>query len=518
MLRKGPSFVVALLSGALTALAFPKFNLSVLAWISLIPLFFILSRCRPKDAFGYGLAAGFSFYGLLLYWIPNVPYHYGGMPMGLSFIIFLLLALVLGCYWALFSLAFAVLKGPFPKLAFILAPFLWVAIEYLMTYALTGFPWGILGYSQSADIPFLQLACITGVYGLSLLLVLLQSSFVLALKLRKRTPFFAAMALLMIVHGVGWLSLGEIPPSEGSLTAAVVQGNLSSDIRWERLSLEETRKHFESYMELTRQAYATGARLMIWPEFSVPLCFSCPEGIYRDFSDDLFAFVRKNPSTLLLGTNERTNREGREEYTNSALSIQPDGSVVQYDKMHLVPFGEYTPFKKVFFFIEKITNSIGALAPGREFVLHRAGGLRFGSPICYEVIFPGLVRGFVKRGADFLVTITNDGWYGKASAPYQHFAMAVFRAVENRRCLLRAATTGVSGVIDPYGRVLARSQVMTRTILTGTVIPLRTMTFYTKHGDILARLSLTLGLAAFIMVLFKKARKRNSHGQHRHIV
>lgn len=514
MLRKGPSLIIALLSGVLTAMAFPKFSWSFLAWVSLIPLFFVLSRCRPREAFGYGLAAGFAFYAVLLYWIPDVPFHYGGVPLALSIVIFILLDVVLGLYWALFSLAFSALRRAYPAGAFLLAPFLWVAVEYVMTYALTGFPWGILGYTQSADIPFLQMATITGVYGLSFCLVLLQSAFVMSMRTGNKAPFFAALALVAAVHGAGWLSLRSVVPSKDAFKAAVVQGNVSSEIDWDRISMDETQKIFDAHMDLTGRAYAEGARLIVWPEFSVPLCFSCPEGIYRRFSDDLFDFTRRNPCTLLLGTNERANQNGREEYYNAALSIRPDGSVVQYHKTHLVPFGEYTPFRKIFFFIDRITNSIGDLTPGRGVVLHPLDGLSFGSPICYEIIFPALVRRFVRRGADFLVTITNDNWYGRAAAPYQHFSIAVFRAVENRRFLLRAATTGISGIVDPYGRVVVRSRLMSRTILTGTVTPSRTKTFYTRYGDLLPWLGLTLGLLASIMVPFKNARKRNPHGQH----
>jgi apolipoprotein N-acyltransferase len=515
MSKKAPGLLLALLSGAVTALAFPKFSFSVLAWISLVPLFYVLSQCRPKQAFWNGLAAGVAFYGVLLYWIPDVPAHYGDLPMWLSITIYLILILFLAGYWALFSLSFAVVRQAFPAAAYLLAPFLWVSFEYAMTYVLTGFPWGVLGYSQSGDIPFLQLASLTGVYGLSFVLIFLQSAFVLAMKLRKRAPFVAAVSLLAIVHAAGWMSLEKVVPSKDSFTASVIQGNVSSDIAWDMISGEETTKIFNDHLDLTRQAYDNGARLIIWPEFTVPLCFSCPEGIYQLYKGELSRFVRENPCTLLLGTNEMSGPPGSHVYFNTALCLHPDLSMTQYAKMHLVPFGEYTPYKKIFFFIEKVTRAIGDIEPGRKHVLHEHAGLKFGSPICYEIIFPDLVRRFAKKGADFLVTITNDGWYGRTSAPRQHFAMAIFRAVENRRFLLRAATTGVSGIIDPYGRVLAESRLMTRTYLTGTVTPTRKMTFYTKHGDILALASLTLSIIFFIMSIFKRTREREHHGPKR---
>ena len=512
MSRKLPWLFLALLSGALTALAFPKFNLSYLAWISLIPLFFVLSRSRPKQAFWNGLASGFAFYGILLYWIPDVPAHYGDLPLGLSLILFLILIFLLAGFWALFGLSFATVRQAFPEAAYIFAPFCWVSFEYAMTYVLTGFPWGILGYSQSENIPFLQLAPLTGVYGLSFVLIFVQSAFVLFLTRRKRTPIAAAVALVVIIHAAGMMSSQTIVPSKSSFTASVVQGNVSSDIAWEGISDGENSGIFKAHLDLTRQAYGRGARLIIWPEFTVPLCFSCPEGIYEQNKSELSRFVLENPCTLLLGTIEMSGPPGSQVYYNTALCLHPDLSMTQYAKMHLVPFGEYTPYKKIFFFVEELTHSVGDIEPGKRYVLHEHAGLKFGSPICYEVIFPDLVRRFTKMGADFLVTITNDGWYGRTSAPSQHFAIAIFRAVENRRFLLRAATTGISGIIDPYGRVLVESRLMTRTYLTGRVTPSRKMTFYAEHGDVLAWVSLTLSIIFFIMSMFKKTREREHHG------
>jgi len=197
------------------------------------------------------------------------------------------------------------------------------------------------------------------------------------------------------------------------------------------------------------------------------------------------------------------------------FSITPDSFISRQrslPSLDLSPTPANTPYKKIFFFIEKVTQSVGSIEPGKRYVLHEHAGLKFGSPICYEVIFPDLVRRFTKTGADFLVTITNDGWYGRTSAPSQHFAIAIFRAVENRRFLLRAATTGVSGIIDPYGRVLVKSGLMTRTFLTERVSPSREMTFYTEYGDVLAWVSLTLSIIFFIMSIFKQMREREYHG------
>jgi len=184
-----------------------------------------------------------------------------------------------------------------------------------------------------------------------------------------------------------------------------------------------------------------------------------------------------------------------------------------YFKRHLVPFGEYTPYKFIFSFITNFTHAIGELTPGEKLILHEYNGIPFGSPICYEIIFPDLVRRFVKNGAGFLVTITNDGWYGKSSAPYQHFSMAVLRAVENRRFILRSATTGISGIIDPYGRIISRSQLNTAVSLSGLITPSQSLTFYSRWGDLLPYSSLTLTLIFFILALIKKNNEKQHSNQ-----
>lgn len=502
------SLFLSILSGLLTALTFPKFNLFFFAWVSLIPLFFALVGKKPSQSFWYGLAAGFVFYALLLYWIPSVPAHYGNLSPALSFLIYLLLVGLMSLFWAFFTFLFAWIAPAFPRLCFFIAPFLWVSMEYAVTHVLTGFPWGLLGYSQVRNIPFLQLAAVTGVYGLSFVLVFLQGGFLLSMVSRRKAPFLVALAMVLGVHLGGWWSLRTPPPPEKPFPAAVLQGNVSSDIYWDRISREEIEALFDDHLLLSDQAWRRGARLIIWPEFSVPLCFSCSEPLYQDFKGRLYEFVRKTQSTLLLGTNETSQADQGTLYYNTALCLSPDLRITQYYKMHLVPFGEYTPYKKIFSFIEKVTHAIGDVTPGREYVLHRFEGHAFGSPICYEIIFPNLVRKFTARGASFIVTITNDGWYGRSSAPFQHFQMAVFRAVENRRYLLRAATTGISGIVDPYGRVVARSSLMTRTFLTAMVTPRRDMSIYVRYGDWLPLASLTWIAISLILAGGKRAHER----------
>lgn len=499
---------LALLSGTLTALSFPKFNLFFFAWISFIPLFFIILRHKPKQSFFLGLLAGFAYYAILIYWIPSVPAHYGHLSVPVSILIYIIFVLYLSLFWAFFSLLFSKIHQSFPKFVFILSPFLWVSFEYILTHIFTGFPWGLLGSSQFKNLGLIQMASITGVYGISLVIILLQSMFLFSMKYRKKAPFFSTLVFVFLVHGAGLWSLKKVPLTKNSFNASVIQGNVSSDIYWEEASADEIKSLFKQHLDLSYRAYESGARLIVWPEFSVPLCFSCSESLYQDFKEELFRFVQQTGCTLLLGTNEIGESNGRLRFYNTALGLNPDLSISHYYKMHLVPFGEYTPYKKIFSFIEKMTHAIGEITPGKEYFLHHFDNLRFGSPICYEIIFPNQVRKFVKKGANFIVTITNDGWYGKSSAPYQHFSMAVLRAVENRRYLLRAATTGISGIIDPFGRIISQSELMTQTFLSAKITPSQKLTIYTRYGDFIPFFSLTFAGLFLILTIIKRIHER----------
>jgi apolipoprotein N-acyltransferase len=493
------------MSGALTALAFPKFNFSFLCWISLIPLFFALHKKTAKQSFLLGLQGGIAFNAILIYWIPAVPSHYGSLSVGISLLVYAVFVFYLALFWGGIAWCFSKIQRTFPRFVFLLAPFIWIGFEYILTHFLTGFPWGLLGYSQTQNLWFLQSASIAGVYGLSFVIVLFQSLFVYSMIHRRRTPFFLGLLLVLLLHLGGWMIMRNHPSMEDSFQASVIQGNVSSDINWNQTTDVQIRDLFSQHMELSTLADKQGSKLIVWPEFTVPLCFSCSYNIYPELKNRLYQFSRESGATLLLGTNETVISQQIPHYYNTALCLHPDLSTSQYFKMHLVPFGEYTPYKKIFFFIEGMTDAIGELSPGNAYVLHQFEGKRFGTPICYEIIFPDLVRKFIKKGAAFLVTITNDGWYGSSAAPYQHFAIAVVRAVENRRYVLRSATTGVSGIIDPFGRILSKSELMTRTYLAGRIAPMYSLTPYTRFGDFAPLASLTLTAAFLILAwVFRK--------------
>lgn len=500
----GLDLLGAAFSGALTAIAFPKLNLMFFAWISLLPLLFLLVRARPRQGFLLGWTAGLVFYGILLAWIPNVPRHYGGLPLVGSLLIYLLFILVLGLSWALFGLGFAILRRKMGEAAFYVAPFLWVALEYGLTHALTGFPWGLLGLSQFKNTAFIQVAAVTGVYGISFLLVLFQSLFAGSVTHMKRLPFAIGTIALAAIHISGFLALHKVVPGPETFKAAAIQGNVDPDIDWSRAGADKAQAVFDRHVSLTRQALGQGARLIAWPELSVPMCFSCGDEASRRFENALAGLAWESGASLLLGTIETSPDGTRPGYRNTALQISPDGAVSRYAKMHLVPFGEYIPYRSVLGFVERMVPAVGSLVPGRGRTLHSFQNIAYASPICYEIIFPDEVRRFVKRGARFLVTITNDGWYGTSAAPHQHFAQAVLRAVENRRFVLRAATTGISGLIDPYGRIVRQSRLEEATLIAGDVTPSGALTFYARFGDLFAAASAALAAAFLILALMKR--------------
>jgi apolipoprotein N-acyltransferase len=233
-------FLLAVSSGVLAALSFPKFYLVFLGWVCLIPLLYVILKKTPKQSFLLGLAAGFSYYAILLYWIPFVPLHYGNLSIVVSLLIYVFFMLLLALFWAF-----------------------WVSFEYIITHFLTGFPWGLLGTSQYSNIYFIQLASITGVYGLSFVLVLFQCLFVYSMKYKEKAPFFIGLGLVLLIHLGGLLSLKKIPDTNNTFTAAVVQGNVSSDTYWQSVSTQETWDYFNQHLKLSRQAFRDGSTLSV---------------------------------------------------------------------------------------------------------------------------------------------------------------------------------------------------------------------------------------------------------------
>jgi apolipoprotein N-acyltransferase len=507
---KVKDYLLASLSGLLLILSFPQWNLFVLAWVSIVPLLYAVRGRDAAQGCILGAVTGLVFNLGLVYWVTVSMTTYGKMPAALSLLVLLLFAAYLSLFIAVPVWCSCYVERRLGIALTATLPFFWTAGEYVKSWFLTGFPWESLGYSQFLALPVVQIADITGVYGISFLLVLVNgvaAAFLEAVALKKSLPYrsLTTAALLLaaaLLYGTARLERFDRAGAPQGLAMALVQGNISQDVKWNPSFLDET---MNIYGGLTLAAAPQKPALVIWPEAATPFFFQSE----RTYQEKVAAVMRKVGAYLLLGSPAWENAGNRTSYFNSAFLVAPDGTIAgRYDKMHLVPYGEYVPLKPLFPFIEKMVVGIGDFSSGSEVRnLHFPGGT-FGTLICYEIIFPDLVRRFAKNGAEFLVNITNDAWFGSTAAPYQHLSMAALRAIENRRWVARAANTGISAFISAGGRITQQSKLFTPASLTGTILKENELTFYTQRGDVFALLC-TLLSCAVLGIPFITARRRS---------
>ncbi len=498
--------VLASATGVLHPLLFPYFDFGFLAWIFLIPLHAALTQCEMRRAFWVGWLSGLIAFVGAMHWVVTAMSLYGKMPLVLSYAAMLLLSLYLGLFFAIYALLFVWLRNRLTSLIVLAAPCIWVTLELLRTYLFSGLPWTLLGYSQYRWLPAIQIADLAGVYGVSFVLVLVNVALTEAglwavARWRGReagsspwVPVGAALLVVLFTMGYGYGRLaslrgdaaGSIAGMDRSLRIGLVQANIDQAQKWNPAFARDT---IARYQQLTDWA-AEETDLVIWPEAATPFLFE-RELDYRAIVTDL---VQAQSTPLLFGSPAVGYEvDGRPYLLNSAYLLSTQGHIIgRYDKQHLVPFGEYVPLRTILFFLDKLVEGIGDFKAGTQpTILHLPQQppdepITFGVVICYEVIFPDLVRQFAARGVDFMATITNDAWFGRSVAPFQHFGMVVLRAVENRVAFARAANTGISGFIDPTGRIVTASPIFEQVALKG-VLPIgRISTFYTRFGDVFA--------------------------------
>ncbi len=515
IINTGEKCGLALAGGLLQILLFPKFSLSWVSWIALVPLLVALFRETSwQRALLLGWVFGVAFFSGCCYWILAVLQGYGDMHWSGAVLLFVLLILYLSLFPSLFALAFSRLSLRFPESCVLLAPGLWVSTEYLRGYLLTGFPWCLTGYAL-ADAPSLaRIATFTGVYGLSFLVVLINAS-IAGLFFRSRLAMACLSFSLAILGGLMWVGVEPLKSGDiGKAHVRLVQTHIPLDQPWDprsqtRLLDELIELSLSPSLEDSAATAKTGpspaeplrARLVVWPETPAPFYYH-EDSSFRKRMSELAA---SSGSTLLFGfVDWPAGGAGRNTGPfNSVGTVSPRGDLIgQYDKMHLVPFGEYVPWSWLFFFVEKISTGVGDYQPGSQVVISRLeSGEKVGVFICYEAVVPDLVRRFVAEGAEVLVNITNDSWFGTSAAPHQHLLMARMRAIENRRYLLRAANSGISAVIDPFGRVLSSTGLDRRAVLDGAFRFRQTPTFYSRYGDVFAFLCLALSLAVLVTAI-----------------
>jgi apolipoprotein N-acyltransferase len=519
----GNELVTGALGGALMALAFPPFPTRVLACVALVPLFRYFYRTsippdgssrvagqdRPlKRGFLLGYATGIVFFAILLYWISNlIPASSARMPW-LMIPAVIVLTLYLSLYPALFSLMLAALSRRWGRIALAAAPALWTLTELARSRGELGFSWGILASSPAIHPEAIQGLSLYGPFGLSLVLVLVNLLIATALFHRSRGPrAAAAVALVLLVAGhLGWgkREIGRVE-SEGTsrgVTVAVVQPNVDLTIKWKK---EYRDSVFSQIAHLTEDAADRGAGFVIFPETSAPISFKF-SGFHREL---LRASAFRTGVDLLVGHIDHESR-GDEWRSFNAASLFESGGTMQatYGKVNLLPFGERIPFSQYVPPLGSIDFGQANFLPGDSAVVFESAAGRFGVLICYESTFSHYARDYVRNGADFLVNITNDGWFGSRRGALQHAETAILRAVENRVTLYRSANTGVSLVVEPTGRVPERIGLDVPGMILYEGYRSKGSSFYTRHGHLLFTVMTAVGLAIPIVyrILGRRAR------------
>lgn len=377
------------------------------------------------------------------------------------------------------------------------APATWVSFEWLRSWLFGGFPWALLGTSQAHVLPVVQLASLTGVYGLSALLVVVSTA-AAAVVLSRRGRHLAmaggTVCLLVVVVAGGAFRLADnrLTQTGAPLRVGIVQGSVPEDVKYDPSYRDSITTR---YLSLSRQVIGSGARLVIWPESSAPFFFN----LQSDLALPIRQLAVQTRTPFIIGTDDLVRAHGNEpqKLYNASVVLGADGqSHGEYQKMYLAPFGEYVPFKKLLFFVGPLVNAVSDFTPGKDALVLHAGVANVSTSICYESVYPWLSRSFVANGSQLLAIITNDAWFGTSSAASQHFDQGSVRAVEEGRYVVRAANTGISGVVDPYGRVLTTTPLFVSTAFVADVRLLDGKTFYGLTGDWIAWIAaaVTVGL------------------------
>ncbi len=504
--------LLAVLSGLLITASFPPLKTDWLVWVSIIPLLLALEGTSPGEAFRVGIIAGLSHYVSLIYWIVNVISTYGGLHLFISICVLFLLCMYLSIYPGIFSFFAVTFKGSKIKILFFAG--MWVSLEYIRGQVFTGFPWGFLGYSQYSRLEIAQIADITGVYGLSFIIVafnvLLFNLIVKNKEIFKDRYFISETLILIIVtctsihYGNTCLTRYSAEKQENpQINIAVIQGNIDQTSKWNEEFQEKT---IDKYINLTQSSYNTNPDVIVWPETAVPFFFQDESPL----TEKIFNLASQSNAHLVFGSPAYRIESGNVLYYNSAWCVSPEGIISgQYNKSHLVPFGEYVPLQKFLPFVHRLVPAAGDFSKGESFDPLLPDKLPSGILICYEIIFPEIARSQVLKGAGMLINITNDAWFGHSSAPYQHLYISVFRAIETRRPLVRSANTGISAIIDSAGRVKIQGDLFTDEVITGRVTPGKdTLSIYSRFGDVFAAGILILCLIKISIGLSYSRKKR----------
>ncbi|HEY0371903.1 MAG TPA: apolipoprotein N-acyltransferase [Thermoanaerobaculia bacterium] len=490
-------FTLAIITGVLFALSFPNVAQGWLMFIALAPLLIAVTRARSGwQAFFLGWTAFTTAWLLMVPWVVRVMSHYGGLPYFVGVLLFVAMSLILGLYGGAFAAIVKRLRLGERFAPWLLIPLAWAAIEYARTFLLTGFPWNLVATSIIEYTPLIQIDRAIGPYATGALVLL--PSVVLAWLVTQRV---ASIARVMVVGGLCilllvWWGTGLVaskliarPMGGDSVKAALLQPNISQEMRWDE---DNVLAIYRRMIGMTVDAAKNGAKVVIWPESTVPLSYT-ETAFYRTEIEEL---SREHGIDIILGS-VATDPARPNRLWNSAFLVSSGHTIGHYDKIRLVPFGEYVPLRRMLFFAEKLVHAVGEFEFGaNDYPL--GGKLKYGPAICYEIVYPQITRSQIRNGADVLVTITNDAWYDGTSAPAQHLWQARLRAVEGNRYLLRSATTGISAFIDPTGQVLQSIPMGKEGTIYATFEPRTETTPYVRFGDWFAWMACVLVVGMLI--------------------
>jgi apolipoprotein N-acyltransferase len=473
---------LAITSGVLFALSFPSAAQGWLAFVALAPLFVAIQRAGGgREAFVLGWLSQTVAWLLMVPWVVRVMSHYGGLPKIVGILLFVAMSLYLGLYGGLFAVVVKRLRLGARFAPWLRIPLAWAAVEFARTYLFSGFPWNLLATAIIDYTPLIQIDRAAGPYFVGAL-ILVPSTVAVWWITQRPAPMARVIVagatgiVLLVWWGTGLVAVPLLTRPRGAATvkAAMLQPNISQEMRWED---ENVLAIYKRMIDMTVTAAKSGAKIVIWPESTVPLSYTQTR-FYQQSIEDL---SRDYDIDIILGS-VATDPARPSSLWNSAFLASSGTTIGHYDKIRLVPFGEYVPMRRVLFFAEKLVRAVGEFEFGSNDQPLR-GKLSYGPAICYEVVFPQITRTQVVHGADVLVTITNDAWYDGTSAPAQHLAQARLRAVEGDRYLLRAATTGISAFVDPAGRVRGSIPMGRDGILYASFEPRSGVTPYVRFGD-----------------------------------
>jgi apolipoprotein N-acyltransferase len=497
--RRGARVLLSLLSGVALALSFADFSIGPLVFVALAPLIAaIVTSSRALEAFSLATLSSTVTWLINVPWVIKVMHQYGGLPRASGIAIYVAMAIFLGLFTGIFfGLAVHRLRLGNSPLPWLLVPVAWVTVEYGRTYLLTGFPWNQLAAALIDLTPLVQLNRLIGPFGTGWFIALTSTLLAwLALSSRTRRVKMTAIGVVTGVVLLWWgygtaaiRSQDRRMAAEQKARAALIQPNITQQMRWGDSTVAEL---FLKMIAMTESAVRDGAVVVIWPESTVPLTYLRTD-FFRQTVEDLTA----NGPDIILGS-VAEDATVRTKLWNAAYLVSEGKTVGRYDKIKLVPFGEYVPLRKVIFFAEKLVRAVGDFQFGTN-DRPLAGKFHYGPAICYEIVYPQIPRTQVRNGADVLVTITNDAWYDGTSALRQHLNIARMRAVETDRYLLRAATTGVTALVDPAGRIVAEIGEGKEGILLGAFAPRQSTTPYVRFGDWFA-MACCVALASAILL------------------